>query len=69
MCVHIDTRTDTPSPLPLCHSLFVELRLWVRPLAYMCVRISAKADPVLAALSVSLSLELTIYSGSFFFFL
>lgn len=30
------------------------VRLWIWPLAYMCVRISAKADPVLTALSVSL---------------
>lgn len=51
MCVHINTHTDTPSLVsqPVC---WVRLRVW--SLAYVCVRISAKADPVLAALSASL---------------
>lgn len=53
-CMNIHTQY-TPPPLSLVsHTVcWARLRLW--PLSYMCVKISAKADPALAAQSVCLS--------------
>lgn len=50
------TLTDTRSfpPHPSCQGLYIELGCRFSPPAYTCVRISAKADPVLAALAASL---------------